>query len=158
MQIIQGMPVNLKLKNKEQWFCDLCGGVIESDKDGMLEWNSYWKDEVGSEADEFRIVHGRWIEGCKSNRSDDNLSDGHLHWFTGPDGLNKLLEMYERYKFEPVEFNKIIRRIHVDYYEEGSRLVPLAREDGDISIDPYDRGDITQSELLWLIRKYGRNL
>lgn len=152
MQNIQG--IKFKLKTKEQWFCDVCGGVIETAKDGMLEWDSLISEEGMIDAKNFRIVHVRSIEGCKNNRSEEHLADGHLHWFTGPNGLNNLLSMYERYTFDPIEFNKIIRRIHVDFYEEGARLSQLAREDS-YEIDPYDSGDINQDDLLWLIRKYG---
>ncbi len=147
--------IQFKLKNKEQWFCDACGGIIQSDKDGMLEWESQISIEGAIDAKNFRIVHGRWVDGCIKNRSDENLSDGHLHWFTGPDGLNKLLSMFVRFNLDNVEFTRIIRRIHIDHYEEGARLLPLAREDGEYDLDPYDEGDIPQSDLLWLIKKYG---
>lgn len=155
MQNLQG--IEFKLKSKEQWFCDICGGIIESSKDGMLEWSSNLLDEGGIEAKDFRIVHGGWIKECKGNRAHENVADGHLNWFTGSDGLNALLSISERYSLDTIEFNRIIRRIHLDFYEEGARLIPLAREDHENDIDPYDRGDINQSELLWLIRKYGKD-
>lgn len=152
MQHIQGMK--FKLKTKEQWLCDICGEIIESANDGMLEWDSYMSEDGKVDAKNFRIVHGRWLKRC-NNGSKDHLADGHLHWYTGPDGLNQLLSMYGRYNFDPIEFNRIIRRIHVDFYEEGARLAQLAREDS-YDIDPYDTGDINQADLLWLIRRYGK--
>lgn len=154
-QSVQGM--NFKLKTKEQWFCDICGGVIESANDGMLEWDSYVSEEGKSNAENFRIVHGRWLKGC-NNGSTDHLADGHLHWYTGPDGLSQLLSMPVRFNLDTVEFNRIIRRIHIDYYEEGARLLPLAQENEGFDPDPYDEGDISQSDLLWLIRKYGKQI
>lgn len=147
--------LTLKLKIKEQWYCDNCGEIIESDKDGMLEWDSL-VDTEGPNAKNFRIVHhitsGRKCQTPSHSRR--NLSDGHLHWYTGSNGLSELLDMYERYKVIPTELNTIIRRLHVDYFEEARPYMNRAREDGH-EFDPYDVGDYTKEELIFLIKKYG---
>lgn len=37
--------LKLKLEPKKQWFCNYCGEIIQSEKDGMLEWDSFLPDE-----------------------------------------------------------------------------------------------------------------
>lgn len=147
--------LKLKLEPKKQWFCDFCGGIIQTEKDGMLEWDSFLPDEREYTAENFRIVHHRAVEKCRPKHADKYLADGHLHWYTGPDGLSELLDISIRYKLDQAKFNNIIRRLHVDYFEEGITYLPAAREDGEHEIDPYDKGDLSQRDLIWLIRKYG---
>ncbi|MEK4277667.1 hypothetical protein [Paenibacillus sp. FSL R7-0026] len=36
------IPLNNRLVIKQQWVCDVCGGVILSDQDGMLEWSKIY--------------------------------------------------------------------------------------------------------------------
>lgn len=56
--------------------------------------------------------------------------DGHIHWYLGPDGLVSLLSFFD-YKDlkDPKEFIEIIRRLHVEYYEEARQYWPVAEED-----------------------------
>lgn len=150
--------LNTKLKPGEQWFCDGCGEIIESDKDGMLEWESIMSDDSkGFTAESFRIVHGNWMESCNKQRYDSvKLSDGHLHWFTGEDGLSRLLGFLFEQQIDPKELAIIIKRLQIKYYEEARTYIPLAHADDQHDIDPYDIGDINESDAIWLIRKYGR--
>ncbi|KML07133.1 hypothetical protein [Rossellomorea marisflavi] len=149
--------LNLELDVKSQWYCDFCGEVIDSAKDGMLEWDSFVLEE-GREftAENFRIVHHRAVKDCRPPHADKNLSDGHLHWYTGPHGLSDLLDIETRHRLDTIKFHNIIRRLHVDYYEEARTYLPQAREDGYNEIDPYDLGDISEHYLKWLIKKYGK--
>lgn len=149
--------LNLRLKQKQQWYCDTCGEIILSDNDGMLEWDSSMdSEEECINAKHFRIVHhitsGNRCQTQRGQRS--NLSDGHLNWYTGSQGLSNLLDLYERNKVNPTELNTIIRRLHVDYFEEARPYMYQAREDG-YGFDPYDIGDYSQEELIFLIKKYG---
>jgi hypothetical protein len=148
--------LDLQLELKKQWYCDFCGEVIESEKDGMLEWDSFLTEE-GREfnADNFRIVHHRAVKNCRPKHADDYLSDGHLHWYTGSQGLSELLAIQARYTLDTLKFQKIIRRLHVDYYEEAISYLPQALEDGEYEIDPIEDGDISLTNLKWLIRTYG---
>jgi hypothetical protein len=148
--------LNPKLKIKEQWFCDYCGEIIESDKDGMLEWDTFLEGEREYTAENFRIVHHRRVKNCRPKHADDHLADGHLHWYTGPYGLSELLSIQTRYKLDIVKFNNIIRRLHVDLYEEAKEYIQQAKEDGYYEIDPYDIGDLSERDMIWLIRKYGK--
>jgi hypothetical protein len=148
--------LDLKLELKKQWYCDYCGEIIETDNDGMLEWDSFLPED-GREftADNFRIVHRRDIKNCRPKHADDYLSDGHLHWYTGSQGLSELLSIQARHTLDTLKFHKIIRRLHVDYYEEAISYLPQALEDGEYDIDPTGDGDISLTNLQWLIRKYG---
>ncbi|USK27370.1 hypothetical protein LIT32_18045 [Bacillus sp. CMF21] len=149
--------LDLKLELKKQWYCDYCGEVIESDKDGMLEWDSFLpEDDREFSADNFRIVHRRDIKNCRSKHADDYLSDGHLHWYTGSQGLSELLSIQAKHSLETIKFHNIIRRLHVDYYEEAISLLPKALEDGEYNIDPAGDGDISLTNLQWLIKTYGK--
>lgn len=147
--------LELKLELKKQWYCDYCGEVIESDKDGMLEWDSFLPED-GREftADYFRIVHHRAVKNCRPKHANDYLSDGHLHWYTGSQGLSELLTIQARNTLDIIKFHKIIRRLHVDYYEEAISYLPQALGDGEYEIEPNGDGDISESNLKWLIRKY----
>ncbi|MEK3796127.1 hypothetical protein MKX42_30760 [Paenibacillus sp. FSL R7-0204] len=145
-------PLTLKLGIKSQWVCDLCSRVIESDKDGMLEWDSYFIEDDKIVRENFRIVHGRWMQGCSKNRPTDKLADGHLHWYTGSDGLHKSLEMLKRPNLNIDEFLEITKRLHVDYYEEARQLFDIARENADFD---YEEEHVPEEELIRLIRKYG---
>lgn len=151
----KGIPLNNRLVIKQQWVCDVCGGVILSDQDGMLEWSKVYtaSPPVMSVIQKgFQIVHGRWTEQCLKNRSeDDDLADGHLHWYTGPDGLNKLLGKLLEPGTDQASLVEIIRRLHVDLYEEARTLIPRAIEDG---YDVNEYGYVPENDLDWIIRKY----
>ncbi|WP_054749993.1 hypothetical protein [Ruminiclostridium josui] len=43
----------MKLKPLGQWICDVCGEVIQSPKDGYVQWNRNLNQEI----DDFVIVH-----------------------------------------------------------------------------------------------------
>lgn len=148
--------LDLKLKLKKQWYCDYCGEIIESEKDGMLEWDSFFPED-GREfsADNFRIVHRRDIKNCRPKHTDDYLADGHLYEYTGSEGLSELLAIQAQHTLDTLKFHKIIRRLHVDYYEEAITYLPQAIEDGEDAIDQNGDGDIPKADLKWLIKNYG---
>lgn len=155
-QEIEDTFLRLKLKKKEQWYCDFCGEIIESDKDGMLEWDTYLEgNDTEFNAHNFRIVHNRSVKKCQPANNDSNLSDGHLHWYTGPAGLSELLAIKHRYNVDQIKFDEIIRRLHVDYYEEARQYFDLSKENGD-EFDLYEIGDYSQDELKTIINRYGK--
>ncbi|KAB2456275.1 hypothetical protein F8161_22410 [Bacillus cereus] len=150
---------DLKLRAKEQWFCDNCGEIIESDQDGILEWDSLQDestDEYTTIGENFRIVHHRSVRNCSSPQNNGVLLfDGHLDWFTGTEGLSKLLSIQARYKLDTVKFQEIIRRLHIEYYEEARTYLPQASADGQYDIDPSGTGHIPIADLIWIIETYG---
>lgn len=95
------------LKPLEQYICDNCGGLIENIKDGWLEWIV---DNGRDPMYGFRIVHAGG--GCYYPETAD-ISDNHLVYFTGNDGLGYLLSMTDN-KLYPngvniIELAEIIR-------------------------------------------------
>lgn len=154
---IENAELNLKLEVKKQWFCDYCGEIIKSDKDGTLEWDAYPNDNLEMIGENFRIVHNSDIETCKPRSKEDNLSDLSLHFLTGSEGLSNLLRYQATHKIDDLlKFQKIIRRLHVDYYEEAIKYLPQALEDEEYDIDPDELGDISENNLKWLIKTYGK--
>ncbi|ETT30434.1 hypothetical protein C161_27443 [Paenibacillus sp. FSL R5-192] len=151
------MALNTRWEIKKKWVCDVCNGVIQSDKDGMLEWDKVYNKltpiDMSSTQNNFRIVHGRWTKQCLENRSEDNLADGHLHWYTVPDGLNKLLGKLLEPGVGRYSLVTTIRRLHVDLYEEALTVLPFAIEDG---YEVEEEGYIPQGDMDWLVRKYGK--
>lgn len=145
-----------KLKPLLQWYCDSCGEVIESPEDGMLEWKSFLHDDSeGYNAKDFRIVHGDWIKVCRKKRYEQvDLSDGHLEWFLGYDGLNRLLTYNFMKNLDAKKLATIIKRLHIKYFEEARTYIPLAHSEGYNEMDPYNIGDINQGDSVSLIRKY----
>lgn len=145
---------SLELKPKEQWYCDFCGGIINSADDGMLEWDKIFEEE-GIKAQNFRIVHHRSIKECtRPKEADAKLADMHLYRFTGDHGLSDLINLGILNKVDNFELGTIIRRIHVKYYEEAWRLLPLALEDGHYEVNSNEDGNVTEDVLKWLIKKY----
>ncbi|MCM3063200.1 hypothetical protein MH109_04335 [Bacillus altitudinis] len=145
--------LNLQLKKKEQWYCDFCGEIIESDKEGMFQWDS----DLDLKAINFRIVHHKTVKQCHPKNNERHLSDGHLHWYTGSEGLSDLLTFKHKYKLDLLEFDEIIRRLHVDYYEEARKYFAISRNNGD-EHDVYEIGDYSQAALKSIIRKYGKKV
>ncbi|GIP63351.1 hypothetical protein J32TS6_19060 [Virgibacillus pantothenticus] len=148
----------IKLKQKEQWYCDSCGEIINSAKEGMLEWDCLTDDEIGEDGlntKNFRIVHHKGsssFKHCQTSNTVYNFCDGHLNWYTYSNGLSELLSFYN-HKVDSQELNEIIRRLHVDFYEEARIYIDKALEDG-YEYDPYQTGHYSDEELLNLIEKY----
>jgi hypothetical protein len=126
----------IELEPLKQWYCDHCGEIIDCADNGWLEW---LKEIDGDREDKFRIVHHD--EKCMYN--DKNLfrqgyltRDMHLNHYVGPDGLNNLLEIMTRPGMDQAEVIKIIRRIHVPYYEQSLLYREVAISEGYFSSDP----------------------
>lgn len=138
--------VNNSLRPLEQWYCDVCGEVIEKVEDGWLEWyKERLNDGSFGKEKEYRIVHHDKSCMYNSNRlyKDNKMNaDMHLHGFVGPDGLVSLLS---KIQFDDVENNRelveIIRRLHVPFYEEARQYHDIAQElgyfDGENEITRY---------------------
>jgi len=146
----------MALEPLKQFICDHCGTVIEKVEDGWLEWINDGKRPVHG----FRIVHHLVAsplggqDGCYY-RDRLNVSDNHLEYYMGADGLVRLLAMYDKehgYGVEdPAELAETIRRLHVRHHEEARRYIGRAIGDGFVSrLDCY-----TQSELEGIVKEYG---
>ena len=142
----------------KQWICDNCGELIENPDRGWLEWYT-----SGSILDKrgFRIVHDHdrcMYDSHELFKDGKSNSDMHLVDFLGPDGLVKLTNLLEKETSESIaEIVEIIKRLHVPFYEEGRIYLPLAWGDEKHHIDPYQIGDLSQSDLEELLRAYRKD-
>jgi len=115
----------LKLKPLGQWYCDVCGQIIEKPEDGYVVWG---RDEENRRLETgFKIIHQR---RCDKGRLPSSSA---LSEFLGQDGLNKLLGMFlsngpiralvsrgpsEHSVADMDEFVDFFRRVQTRYYEE----------------------------------------
>lgn len=147
--------LNLKLIPKEQWICDNCGEVIKSSNQGWLEW--YKENGDNTTVKGFRIVHHD--KKCMYNDRElylqgKSTGDMHLDYFLGVDGLNVLLDFFDENRPEDnTELTEIIRRLHVDYYEEAKMYHQLAIADNFVEAD--SRTLPLQSTSIDIIKEYG---
>ena len=152
----------------EQWTCDTCGEVIETARDGYLEWLHGGIDDLFT-AHGFRIVHhsprspGQPHGNCYRYSNYPNRQDLHLDAFVGADGLGTLLSLLApaqgddstRMKArDPNEAVEVIRRLHLPHYEEARRYFETARADGFL-VDSDPAAWFWQQNLLTIIRRYG---
>ena len=109
------------LKPLEEWICDVCGQVIESEEEGYLIWKRNDKSKAGS----FKIIHHVKCD------LDDHGSSLPLDSVTGSAGLSRLLAFWTTGPLQTRLFDAdhddiadsselvdLIRRLHVPYYEE----------------------------------------
>ena len=124
--------INNDLIPLKQWYCDSCGEVISKPEDGWLEWYTDVKEFNNGKG--YRIVHHE--DHCMYDqhvmyKQKKSVSDMHLDYYMGPDGLVNLLSYID---FDRVEKNSelvdIIRRLHVPYYEEARKYHPIAEAEG----------------------------
>ena len=127
-----------------QWFCDVCGRVIESPNKGYVVWkygNSYESEGYFK----YKILHPRGLldeygerYGCDNDSS--YCYSASLVDFVGDRGLAALLYILDSglsYEFEYRErinnvgdFLELFRRIHMPYYEEARFYFKEAYMDG----------------------------
>lgn len=109
------------LEPLKQWFCDVCGDIIEKPEDGYVIWQH---DENRLEFD-FKVIHH-----VKCDTKAYPLSM-HLDYFLGEDGRNSLLSFLsigtikinlgQRTVFRVKDIDEFVdffRRMQVPYYEE----------------------------------------
>jgi hypothetical protein len=133
----------MSLKPLEQFICDKCGQLIEKVDDGWLEWYDNFKEPAHG----FRVVHagGRCLYPDHAD-----ISDNHLVYFTGADGLASLLSMFKgKGVADQNELAEIIRRLHVPHYEEARMYWERAVSEGTITDESY-----RQEDLLDVIKEY----
>ncbi len=126
----------------EQWYCDNCGEVIQSAREGYLEWLNDGK------AHSFKIVHHAPASPRRPGGGDcyhytrhRHRRDINLDSFVGPAGMARLLSFLD---VGPIhdpdaehspqvqnmrEFAELMRRLTIPYYEEALRY--WSRADAD---------------------------
>lgn len=109
------------LKPLEQWYCDVCHGVIENPADGFVIWNH----DKDFKAYDFKIIHAGKCD-IKTYPSSRPLPD-----FLGPNGVAYLLHhlshgpikdnlgQEDSIRIKDMrEFIDLFRRVQTPYYEE----------------------------------------
>lgn len=108
------------------WVCDSCDNKINTLEDGWVQWT--YRGIERPVLMKFGIVHHRVaaerlgiMRGCYLDElslpKGEYLQDGHLDWFVGPTGLDRLLRILERSEYVPVGWVEIVRRLHIPGYE-----------------------------------------
>ncbi|MDD4456999.1 MAG: hypothetical protein PHC98_05350 [Syntrophotalea acetylenica] len=112
------------LKPLQQWYCDVCGEIIEKPSDGYV----IWKRGADLKSSDFKIIHQGKCD-LNSHIASSALSD-----FLGQDGMAYLTSFLSH---GPVrvrlsgpssceikdmdEFTDFFRRLQLPYYEEARR-------------------------------------
>lgn len=141
------------LEPLKQFFCDECGGIIESPKDGFVEWLEVHDEETGKiTVSGFRIIHRsvkspfRSIrkEGCYKYGNSDYRMDNELTYIL--ELSHQLIYSYLDLGFvhDPegkigsrvVDYKSFVdyaKRLTIPYYEEARRYFTDALQDGQFS-------------------------
>lgn len=150
------------------WTCDSCGELIESARDGWLEWLTDDDADGGQELHGrgMRIVHhvsssplggnnGCYYDEERARREGASVSDTHLDRFVGPDGLMRLLAMIAEQRVAASEVAVIIQRLHIPGYERARPHFAAAILDGEIEPNMPD-GFHWQRDIEHVIRTYDK--
>lgn len=138
----------MELEPLKQFVCDDCRAIIEKIEDGWFEW---YDNPIHG----FRIVHVQNASPVQSRcyyPRGTSVSDMHLDYFTGLNGLAFLLSFFSRNLANPNEVAEIIRRLHLPHYEEARQYLTAAHADG--FLDPREPGAYSQEELIRVIDSY----
>lgn len=162
------------LKPLEQFICDECGQVINSPKEGYVEWESGIDKNGKMFARGFRIIHSSQAspmekingKGCFKYDESPYCSDIDLDYFqkTVHQKLFSLLDLgFMHDKNQEVgcqisdfrEFVDFFKRLTIPYYEEARQYFQEAIEDCEIS----DENEIylfTEENLKRIVQRYDK--
>ncbi|MEK5146696.1 hypothetical protein MKX53_06600 [Psychrobacillus sp. FSL K6-4615] len=124
--------LDTRLKPKQQWICDNCGEIIESIGNGCLEWWYKGTDLENSLIEDFRIVHHD--STCMYDpqlifKKGKQAGSMQIEGLVGESGLVYFLGFDVSLIKNFTDYQEIIRRLHVSYYEEARLYWHLAEED-----------------------------
>lgn len=125
------------LEPLQKWYCDCCGEIIESPRDGYVQFRR--SGDNGLIYDDFVIVHHRTASprrnGCYLYDSDCDLES-----FLGDRGKVNLLSLLDPGEYHMPNFmlmtsnirkwNDFFMRLQLPYYEEARRYWDRAMSDG----------------------------
>ena len=139
------------LKSLKQFYCDTCGEIINSPKEGWIEWISNYDEETRSnKTHSFRIVHHYTHspiatdtnQGCYQHIGEIGRHDSHLHHFLNEDcimaNVLKFLDIgpyhdpdYKETNLPDIrEYVELVRRLTIPHYEEARHYWAEAVEGG----------------------------
>jgi hypothetical protein len=144
------------LKPLKQWYCDVCGDIIQKPGDGYVLWK---RDEKFSDYD-FKIVHKKTCEDITKHPS---MS---LEIFLGEDGVQYLLTFLSIGKIKKNigqsskwsvkdmdEFVDFFRRVQTPYYEEARTKFGVAQLLNDLFTEN-ETGPYLEGQLKNIAEKY----
>lgn len=127
------------LEPLKQWYCDGCGGIINSSEDGYLEWIG----PIGA-PEGFKVIHntGGPSGSCSHYVKHRYLKDMPLTHYTGENALAALLPFFDVGEYldpdgnslnnlkDQREFVELIKRLLIPYYEDARLHFHEASYDG----------------------------
>lgn len=164
------------LKPLEQFICDECGLVINSPKEGYVEWESGFDDAKGKMFTRgFRIVHAynasplknKSREGCYKYGGSPYRRDIDLEYFLkyAHQNMFSLLDLgFLHDKDNKIgcqisdfrEFVDFFKRLTIPYYEEARQYFEEAIVDGEIAGDENEIYIFSEEKLKSIVQKYDR--
>ncbi len=130
--------MNAPIKLTTTWICDTCGETIEDVSHGFVEYLGCYNQ--GKHCGHgLRLVHhdpfgpNNGGDSCEYNRCrDDGMSvtNFNLHQFVGQQGLMDLLAMVAEGELPKEEVLEVIKRLHIDGYEQARRYFDDAVANG----------------------------
>ncbi len=114
------------LEPLKQFYCDVCGEIIEKPSDGYVIWQRERTETGLGKEHGFKIIHQNECDKDRVNYP----SSMHLDHFLGPDGMAYLLSFLSigpvkanlgqthEPKLDMDEFVDFFRRVQVPHYEE----------------------------------------
>lgn len=125
--------------SRAPWICDSCGHPIASAEDGWVEWIEF-RTAAGRQGRDLRLVHHmaatptgkrcQFNQQAERNRDDGLIADASLSDFLGADGLMDLLSMLEEGCLPRDEVLEMIKRLHIEGYEQARPYFEEAISDG----------------------------
>lgn len=128
----------MRLEPLNQWICDTCGEVINSTRDGYVQWDTNENDEII----DFIIVHHKPASPRKDTRAGcyRYSKDKHIKEFLGEKGLVRLHSLLDPGQYHLPTFrggvsnirgwSEFYKRLHLSYYEEARQYWGRAMNDG----------------------------
>lgn len=160
------------LKPLKQFICDECNQVINTPKEGYVEWESGFDEKDKPFSRGFRIVHippsspyKHNPEGCYKYGKSRYRSDIDLESFL-KSAHQEMFSRLDKGRFlDPTnsegckisnfrEFVEFFRRLTVPYYEEARLYFQQAWEDGFISTEMSDKDLYSEEYLKKIVEKY----
>lgn len=161
------------LRPLEQFICDECGDIINTPKEGYVEWESERLPDGREYCHGFRIVHAyfaspkkdRHGEGCYRYGNSEHRLDIDLDFFL----RNVHQEMFsmldlgiyhdpENHRGSSIqdyrEFVDFYKRLTIPYYEEARMYITQALQDGFIGGDENELYLYTPELLERIVRQY----
>lgn len=105
------------------WICDTCGEIIESPKDGYVQWVVFRDEDGQRRARDLNIVHHKTTSplgsdaACYLDATGGSLMDNDLESFLSQNGLMQLLSMLDEGLLPKEQVIEVIKRLHIKGYE-----------------------------------------